>query len=81
VRHRRQAARPQRPASGWDSLTPTELQVVSLIAEGLTNRAVAKQLFISPRTVETHVSHVFAKLGISSRAALIAQAVHRYTRP
>jgi DNA-binding CsgD family transcriptional regulator len=80
VRRRRRATRSQRQTSGWDSLTPTELRVVSLIAEGLTNRAVAKRLFISPRTVETHVAHVFAKLGVSSRAALIAKVVHRHAK-
>jgi DNA-binding CsgD family transcriptional regulator/tetratricopeptide (TPR) repeat protein len=61
-----------RPAQGWDALTKTELDVVALIAEGLTAREVGQRLFISPRTVETHVAHVFTKLGCSSRTDLRA---------
>ena len=64
----------QRQASvGWESLTRTELDVVSLAGEGLTNREVASRLYISPRTVETHMTHVFAKLGLSSRVDLRAE--------
>ena len=61
-----------RPAHGWEALTTTELDVVALIAERLTAREVGQRLFISPRTVETHVAHVFTKLGCSSRADLRA---------
>src|SRR5262249_31626839 len=46
----------KRPASGWASLTPTERDVVRLVAEGLTNKDVAARLFISPRTVQTHLT-------------------------
>jgi DNA-binding CsgD family transcriptional regulator len=67
----------QRPQAGWDSLTPTERQVVALVAEGLTNPQIAERLFISRRTVSTHLSHVFAKLAISSRTELAAQATKR----
>jgi DNA-binding CsgD family transcriptional regulator len=66
-----------RPQAGWDSLTPTELKVVELVAEGLSNPQIAEKLFISPRTVSTHLSHVFAKVGVGSRAELAAQAVKR----
>jgi DNA-binding CsgD family transcriptional regulator len=59
-----------RPATGWDALTPTELKVARLAAEGLTNPEIGRRLFISPRTVETHLSHAYAKLGVSSRVAL-----------
>lgn len=59
----------------WDSLTPAELKVVALVAEGLTNKQIAGALFISRFTVETHLKHVFAKLGLSSRAALAAHTV------
>lgn len=55
---------------GWESLTQTERSVVALLAEGLYYREVADRLFISRRTVETHVSHVFQKLGITSRREL-----------
>ena len=56
--------------AGWDSLTDSELKVVSLIAEGVTNRSVATQLHLSLHTVKTHIRNAFAKLGINSRAEL-----------
>jgi DNA-binding CsgD family transcriptional regulator len=60
----------RRPTTGWASLTVTEQHVVRLVIEGLTNAEVGQRLFISRRTVETHLAHVFAKLGISSRRQL-----------
>jgi predicted ATPase/class 3 adenylate cyclase/DNA-binding CsgD family transcriptional regulator len=66
-----------RPSLGWASLTPTELQVVDLIREGLTNRAIGSRLLMSPETVKTHLSHVFTKLGVTSRSALAAAAASR----
>ncbi len=59
-----------RPDTGWAALTDTELTVARLVAEGLTNRDTAERLFISPHTVSSHLRHVFAKLGISSRVEL-----------
>lgn len=56
-------------------LTMRELQILHLVAVGLTNPAIASALFVSPRTVSTHVEHVLAKLGCSSRAQLAATAV------
>ena len=66
----------KRPARGWESLTATERAVSLLVAEGLTNGAVARRLYISPHTVNTHLRHVFAKLGVSNRVALTG-VVHR----
>jgi len=66
----------RRPAGGWQSLTATERAVSLLVAEGLTNGAVARQLYISPHTVNTHLRHVFAKLGVSNRVALAAVVHH-----
>ena len=63
-----------RPATGWPSLTPTERQVVALVAEGRTNPDIAERLFMSRNTVKTHLAHVFTKLGVSSRAELAAMA-------
>ncbi len=62
---------------GWEALTRTELEVATLAGEGLTNREVAERLYISPRTVETHMTHVFAKLGLSSRLELRAEVARR----
>ena len=64
----------KRPASGWDSLTPTERDVVRLAAEGLGNKDIAERLFVSPRTVQTHLTHVYAKLGVASRIQLVQEA-------
>jgi DNA-binding NarL/FixJ family response regulator len=57
-------------ASGWDSLSPTERRVSAFVAEGLSNVQVAERLVVSRRTVETHVYHLFQKLGVSSRVEL-----------
>jgi DNA-binding CsgD family transcriptional regulator len=62
-----------RPQFGWASLTPAEQAVASLVAEGLTNPQIGARLYISRRTVQTHLVHVFAKLDIASRAQLAAQ--------
>jgi DNA-binding CsgD family transcriptional regulator len=59
-----------RAKTGWDSLTDSELKVVSLITQGVTNRDVATRLHLSLHTVKTHVRNAFAKLGINSRAQL-----------
>lgn len=67
----------RRPASGWASLTPAELDVVALVADGLSNAQAAAKLFVSAATVKAHLGHVYAKLGISSRAALAAEFSRR----
>jgi DNA-binding NarL/FixJ family response regulator len=53
-----------------NALTVQEYEIASLAATGLTNREIGKQLFLSPRTVSTHLYRIFPKLGVSSRAAL-----------
>jgi DNA-binding CsgD family transcriptional regulator/tetratricopeptide (TPR) repeat protein len=73
---RRRVQSLDRPRSGWESLTDTELQVASLAAAGHTNRGIADRLFVSPHTVNTHLRHVFGKLDITSRIDL-AVAVER----
>jgi len=67
----------KRPSSGWTSLTPTELEVVKLIAKGHSNPEIAESLFIGRATVKTHVAHVFTKLGVTSRAQLASDAARR----
>jgi DNA-binding CsgD family transcriptional regulator len=64
----------KRPSSGWASLTPTERDVVELVSEGLGNKDIATRLFVSPRTVQTHLTHVYAKLGLTSRVQLVQEA-------
>ena len=59
----------KRPTSGWGSLTPTERDVVRLVSEGLANNDIATRLFVSPRTVQTHLTHVYTKLGLTSPRA------------
>ncbi|GAA0571891.1 LuxR family transcriptional regulator [Kribbella sandramycini] len=63
-----------RPDTGWDSLTPTEHAVVQLAVEGLSNPAIAERMFISRATVKTHLSHVYAKLGVTNRTELATAA-------
>jgi DNA-binding CsgD family transcriptional regulator len=66
-------ARPRRAAlAGRDALTPAERRVAALAAEGRTNRQIAQALFVTLRTVETHLTHAFAKLGVGSREGLPA---------
>ena len=70
----RKAGGRKRPATGWASLTPAELQVARLVGEGLRNDVIARRLFIAPGTVKVHLTHIFAKLGITTRTELAAQA-------
>lgn len=58
-------------------LTPREAELLSLLTQGLSNRELGKQLFISEATVKTHLAHIYAKLGVETRAAAIATAIRR----
>ena len=60
----------RRPAFGWGSMTAAELRVARLAASGLTNRAIADELDLSPHTVESHLRHAFHKLDVRSRVEL-----------
>jgi predicted ATPase/DNA-binding CsgD family transcriptional regulator len=71
----------RRPSTGWASLTPTELQVVGVAVEGLTNPDIAGRLFMSRDTVKTHLSHIYAKLGVTNRTELAALAGSRGMTP
>jgi DNA-binding CsgD family transcriptional regulator len=66
-----------RPSRGWDSLTPADRQVVDCVAQGLSNPQIGERLFVSRKTVTSHLTHVFAKLQVSSRAELSAEAARR----
>lgn len=63
--------------AGWPSLTPAEVRVARLVAQGLTNRLVARELTISPHTVDTHLRHVFGKLSVRSRVELTRDILSR----
>ena len=56
------------------SLTERELDVLSLVAQGLTNREISRRLFISPATVRTHLEHIYEKLGVRTRAGAVNAA-------
>lgn len=66
-----------RPASGWGSLTPTELEVVKLVAEGLTNPQIGERMLIARGTVKVHLYRVFTKLGYATRSELASEATRR----
>jgi DNA-binding CsgD family transcriptional regulator len=63
-------ARPRRAISGVDALTPSELRVARMAAEGMGNRAIAQALFVTVKTIEVHLGSAYRKLGVPSRAAL-----------
>jgi len=62
----------KRPTTGWASLTPMEIEVVELVREGRTNPEIGARLFVSPRTVQAHLSRIYTKLGVNGRTALAA---------
>lgn len=68
-----------RPPIGWDSLTPTELDVVRLLSAGLSNPEIATRLYVSRSTVKAHLSRVFAKLDVANRIELAALAASQLT--
>jgi DNA-binding NarL/FixJ family response regulator len=61
-------------ADDWAQLTPREWEVLNLLAEGLSQHAIANELYISPKTVATHIQHILSKLRVHSRAAAVAKA-------
>jgi DNA-binding CsgD family transcriptional regulator len=67
----------KRPSAGWASLTPTEIEVVRLVAEGLTNPQIGERLFVARGTVKAHLASVFRKLGVATRAELATEATRR----
>jgi predicted ATPase/DNA-binding CsgD family transcriptional regulator len=75
---RRARGRRKRPSAGWESLTPTEVRVVELASEGLTNSQIGTQMFISGATVKVHLAHIYAKLDVPNRAALASFATARH---
>ena len=77
IRRGTRARRPARAVSGWDALTPTEIKIAYLIGDGRSNPDVAEHLFMSRNTVQTHVSHILAKLNARSRAEIVREVVRQ----
>jgi DNA-binding CsgD family transcriptional regulator len=71
----RPSSRHRRPATGWHALTPTETKIAHLIARGQSNPDIAAELLMSRNTVQTHVSHILAKLGARSRIEIVREAI------
>ncbi|MEU2880601.1 response regulator transcription factor, partial [Streptomyces sp. NPDC007070] len=65
------------PARGDEPLSAREREVLVLVARGASNREIARELFISEATVKTHLTHLYAKLGVNDRAAAVAVAYDR----
>ena len=66
-----------RPPIGWESLTPAERDIATLVAEGMSNREIGLRLLVSARTVETHLSHIYAKVPVANRRELSRAARER----
>jgi DNA-binding NarL/FixJ family response regulator len=68
------APKPASPAEAFPELTAREREILSLIARGHNNAAIAARLFVSPKTVGNHISHIFTKLQVADRAQAIIRA-------
>lgn len=75
------AAKLMRQVRGGDQLTPRELEVLALVAQGKSNPDIARDLFIGEATVKSHLLHVFDKLGVSDRTAAVTRALERGLLP
>src|SRR5207247_1907400 len=69
-----------RPASGWYALTPTERRIAQLVAQGRSNPDIATELYLSRRTVQSHVSHILTKLDAHSRGEIAGEVGRRAAR-
>jgi len=67
----------RRATAGWEALTPTELRIVELVSRGVSNPDIAAELFLSRRTVQTHVSHILSKLNLRSRVEIMRESAAR----
>jgi DNA-binding CsgD family transcriptional regulator len=75
VRRGARSLRGERTTVGWEALTPTEIRIAGLVAAGMSNPDIASQLFLSRNTVQTHVSHILAKLGVKGRVDIVREAL------
>ena len=70
-------ASPKRSPAKWDQLSAQEMQIAAMAAEGLTNREIGQRLYLSHRTVGSHLYRAFPKLGVTSRSQLVAALAKR----
>jgi DNA-binding CsgD family transcriptional regulator len=81
IRRRAQARRRQPPAFGWEALTPTEVRVAAFVARGDSTPDIAREMFLSRRTVQTYISHILTKLNARSRVDIAREALNRGITP
>jgi DNA-binding CsgD family transcriptional regulator len=81
IRRGARGPREPRPASGWAALTPTELKVAVLVTRGDSTSDIARGMFLSPRTVQTYISRILAKLGAKGRADIVREALRQGISP
>jgi DNA-binding CsgD family transcriptional regulator len=77
IRRGGRGRRPQRATSGWEALTPTEVQVAALVARGDSTSDIARGMFLSRRTVQTYISRILAKLGAKGRVEIVREALRQ----
>ena len=80
---RRGVRGPRRPraASGWEALTPTEVKIAALVAGGESTSDIARGMFLSRRTVQTHISRILGKLGAKGRVDIVREALRQGVSP
>ena len=81
VRRVTRAPQEQRAVSGWAALTPTEVKIAALIAQGASTSEIALAMFLSRRTVQTYISRILAKLGVKSRVEIVREALRHGVSP
>jgi len=81
VRRGGRGPRGQRAATGWEALTPTEVKIAALVARGDSTSDIARGMFQSRRTVQTHISHILTKLGAKGRVEIVREALRQGVSP
>jgi DNA-binding CsgD family transcriptional regulator len=81
IRRGARGPREPRAASGWASLTPTEVKIAALVARGDSTSEIARGMFLSRRTVQTYISHILAKLGAKGRVEIVREALRHGISP
>jgi DNA-binding CsgD family transcriptional regulator len=67
----------KRADRGWEALTPTEVKIAAMLAGGESTSGIARGMFLSRRTVQTHISHILTKLGAKGRVEIIHEALRQ----